>query len=155
LAGNLAVTMVPAIKAGNIATNALNTGARYVSSAAGAAEPYVAGGATLCPWIGWRRSGWGYNRGADGDDVQRGAALGGALGAALPFVAGTGNALLTSRDPAVVKAVTEHGIPLRYGQVSDNRIIRYLDDITAPESSNVAQRRAVTTDAAPLNGRNA
>jgi hypothetical protein len=152
LAGNLAVTLGPAMRAGNLATAGVRYGTDLVSSIAGAAEPYVANALRYIPGLAGGAAAGATVAAQTGEDVRRGAALGGLMGAAVPFAADTGNALLASRNPAVIKAATPapegHGIPLRYGQVADSRIIRYLDDITAPESSNAAQRTAVTTDAA-------
>jgi hypothetical protein len=148
LGGNMLVTLGPAMRAGNLATAATRYGTDLVSSVAGAAEPYVASAIRYIPGLAGGATSGATVAAQTGEDVRQGAALGGLVSAAVPFAADTGNALLASRNPAVVKAVTEHGIPLRYGQVADSRIIRYLDDITAPESSNAAQRTAVTVDAA-------
>lgn len=148
LGGNLLVTLPAAIGAGGLATKVAGIGTDLLSSAAGAAEPYVASALRYVPGLAGGAASGATAAAQTGQNVGEGTALGGGVGAAAPFLADTGNALLASRNPAVVKAVTEHGIPLRTGQVADSRIIRYLDDITAPESSNVAQRTAVTTDAA-------
>ena len=148
LGGNLAVTLPAAITAGGLVTRGVGIGANALSQAAGAAEPYVAAALRYIPGLAGGAASGATTAAQTGQDVRQGAAFGGAVGAAAPFAVDTGNALLASRNPAVIQAVTQHGIPLRAGQVSDSRIIRYLDDITAPESSNVAQRTAVTTDAA-------
>ena len=87
-----------------------------------------------------------------GEPIGEGALSGGILGAALPAVMDAGNALLGSQSPAVAQAVTQFGIPLRTGQVSGSGLVRFLDNITAPESSNAAQRTAVTTAAARTMG---
>lgn len=148
VAGNVLTTLPAAIAAGGVVSGAARLATPLLSTAAESAAPLAGTALRYLPSaLGGAASGATVSA-QTGEPIGEGALLGGALGAAIPAAKDTGNALLASRNPAVVQAVSEHGIPLRYGQVSDSRLIRYLDDITAPESSNAAQRTAVTTDAA-------
>jgi hypothetical protein len=149
VAGNLLTTLPAAIATGGVAGGAAGIGARLLTAAGEtAAEPLVGTALRYLPSAIGGAAGGATVSAQTGAPIGEGAAAGGVLGAALPAAQDVGNLLLASRNPAVVQAVTEHGIPLRIGQVAQNKLINYLDDITAPESSNVAQRTAVTTDAA-------
>ena len=146
--GNLATTLPAAMGVGGLVGGAARLGAGLLTTGAEEAAPLAGTALRYLPGaLGGAASGATISA-QTGEPIGEGAVTGGILGAAWPAAKDAGNALLASRNPAVVTAVAEHGIPLRAGQVADSRIIRYLDDITAPESSNVAQRTAVTTDAA-------
>jgi hypothetical protein len=148
IAGNLLTTLPAALTAGGAIGNVARVGAEALPTVAGWAGPVVN---TLTRYMPSVLSGAGAGATVSaqtGEPIGEGALLGGVLGGVMPAAKDAGNALLASRDPAVVQAVGEHGIPLRVGQVSGNKMARYLDDITATESSNIAQRTAVTTDAA-------
>lgn len=86
--------------------------------------------------------------GMTGEDVGEGAVFGGALGGVLGAGAGVANRLLRSSNPAVERAVTQYGIPLRAGQVSNSPYVRKFDQMVGQlpgsgiEASNVAQRSA-------------
>jgi hypothetical protein len=148
VAGNILTTLPAAIGVGGVAGSAARIGARLLTTGGEGAAPLVGTALRYLPGAAGGAAGGATTSAQTGSDIGEGAVLGGALGAALPAAKDVGNVLLASKNPAVVQAVTEHGIPLRAGQVSQNKLINYLDNITAPESSNVAQRVAVTTDAA-------
>jgi hypothetical protein len=152
VAGNLLTTVPTAIAASTPVARAAGIGAGLLTTAGEAGVPLVGTALRYLPSALAGAAGGATVSAQTGEPIGEGAATGAVLGGAFPAVKDLGNALLASKNPAVVRAVTEHGIPLRYGQVSDNRIIRYLDDITAPQSSNAAQRTAVTTDAARAMG---
>ena len=146
--GNLLTTLPAAIATGGVASGAAGVGARLLATGAEEAAPLAGTALRYLPGVIGGAAGGAAVSAQTGAPVGEGAATGAVLGAALPVAKDVGNALLASRNPAVITAITEHDIPLRAGQVSQNKLINYLDNITAPESSNVAQRVAVTTDAA-------
>jgi hypothetical protein len=149
LVGNLAATLGPARIAGAVGSGLAARGVGEVATRVGAAaEPWVRNALRYVPSLAGGAAGGAEVSAQTGQPIKEGAALGGALGVAMPIAGEAANALFATRNPAVVSAVQEHGIPLRAGQVSDNRMVRYLDDMTAPARSNAAQRTAVTVDAA-------
>ena len=152
VAGNLLTTLPAALGAGGIAGGAARLGMELLPAAAETAAPMTVNALRYLPSaVGGAASGATVSA-QTGEPIGEGALSGGILGAALPAVMDAGNALLGSQSPAVAQAVTQFGIPLRTGQVSGSGLVRFLDDITAPESSNAAQRTAVTTAAARTMG---
>jgi hypothetical protein len=148
VAGNLLTTLPAAVATGGVAGGAAGIGARLLATGAEEGAPLVGTALRYLPSVVGGAAAGATTSAQTGAPIGEGAELGGVLGGAFPGVKDVGNLLLASRNPAVARAVMEHGIPLRAGQVSQNKLINYLDDITAPESSTVAQRTAVTTDAA-------
>ena len=135
LAGNALVTIPASIGAGRIASGVV--GGVLSPLAARFASPLVAGAAQ--------------GAAADamtGGDIGAGAGIGAALGGAGGIVGAGVNKLLTSGNPMVEAAVNKFGIPLRAGQVSDSKFVRYLDSQlgnlpgSGQEASNAAQRAA-------------
>jgi hypothetical protein len=148
LAGNALATLPLAVTAGGLVGTGARLGMEALPAASGWVAPIISAASRYIPSIAGGAGAGAAVSGQTGEPVGEGALTGAVLGAAGPVLKDTGNALLANRTPAVVQAVEGHGIPLRLGQVSGNKTIRYLDDITAPEASNAAQRTAVTTDAA-------
>ncbi len=147
LAGNVLATLPAGIAAGSIGSGLAARGVLEATKAAGSAAPYVGAALSKVPTLAGGLAGGASVSAQTGAPIQEGAALGGALGVGGSVLADVGN-LVKSSNPAVVAAITNHGIPLRAGQVSGSKLVNYLDDITAPASSNAAQRTAVTVDAA-------
>lgn len=140
LAGNALVTIPAAMGpgrlvegAGAIAGAAVPRLAPYLSAAVPVASG-AAQGATVA--------------GMTGEDVGQGAVAGGVIGGVVGAGAGLANRLMRSANPAVERAVTGYGIPLRAGQVADSPYVRKLDQMVGQlpgsgiEASNVAQRTA-------------
>lgn len=140
MAGSALVTIPAAIGPGRIVEGAgavAGALAPRLAPIIGAATPVASGaaqGATVAAM--------------SGENVGEGAAFGGALGGVLGAGAGVANRLLRSADPAVERAVTQYGIPLRAGQASNSPYIRKFDQMVGQlpgsgiEASNVAQRTA-------------
>jgi hypothetical protein len=135
LMGNALVTIPASITAGGLASGAVKGVAAPL--AARLAAPVVSGaaqGATTAAMTG--------------DDVGRSAEIGGGLGAVGGILGAGVNKLLTTSNPAVEAAINKYNIPLRSGQVSDSKFVRYLDSQlgnlpgSGQEASNAAQRVA-------------
>ena len=148
LAGNIVSTLPAAIASGGLASGAAQIGARAI----GAASPIAGAAVAALPAMAGGVAAGATTAAQTGQPIGDAAAMGGALGAGAGIIGQGVNRLLSSSSPAVARAVDTYGIPLRAGQVSQNRLVRYLDDITAPQSSNLAQRQAVNTAAARTMG---
>lgn len=142
MAGNMAVTIPAAMGVGKVIAPLASLAGPLAPVASGAAQGAAVNGMT-------------------GEDVNIGAMIGGALGGAGAVIGKGINKLMISKDPGVAAAVNDYGIPLRAGQVTDNKFVRYLDSqvgnlpFSGQEASNAAQRAAVNKAVAGSFGENA
>lgn len=108
-----------------------------VGGALGGAAPAVLGGNMLTRTLGGAGLGGGITAamGGDQEDIARNALLGAGAGAAVGGVAKAGNALLGKTSPETAKlaqkAIEDYGIPISLGQMSDNPMVRFADDVIA------------------------
>jgi hypothetical protein len=135
LAGNALITVPASLSAGKLASTAVGELAGPILNRL--ASPVVSGaaqGATASAMTG--------------GDVGEGAGIGAALGGVGGVLGAGVNKLMTTNNPLVEAAVNKFAIPLRAGQTSDSRFIRYLDSqlgnlpFSGQEASNAAQRTA-------------
>ena len=95
-----------------------------------------------------------------GEPLGENAAIGGVLGGAGGLIGKGINKLTTTARPDVVAAVNNYGIPLRAGQTSENKFVRYLDSqigslpFSGQAASDAAQRTAVVKAAGRTFGEN-
>lgn len=135
--GDAAVTIPAAIGAGKAVEGVLGGALTAAPRVAAVASPVVSGaaqGATVSAM--------------NGEDVKSGAAAGGIAGGALGALGWVGNKLLKTATPEIEAAINKYGIPLRAGQTSNSKFVRYVDSQignlpgTGQAASNAAQQTA-------------
>lgn len=106
-----------------------------VGGALGGAAPAVLGGNMLTRTLGGAGLGGGITAamGGDQEEIARNALLGAGAGAGISAVGKAGNALLGKTSPETAKlaqkAIDQYGIPISLGQMSDNPMVRFADDV--------------------------
>lgn len=106
-----------------------------VGAGLGAAGPALMGGNALMRTAAGAALGGGGTAlmGGDNESIARNALIGGGAGAGLSLLGKAGNALLGKTSPETAKlaqkAIDDYGIPIGPGQMSDNPMVRFADDV--------------------------
>lgn len=151
--GNALVTIPAAIGAGKLVEGPL--------ALAGAAIPGASGVTSVAAPVASGAAQGAVVNAMNGDSAGQGALAGGVLGGALGLAGAGVNALMGKAAPLAQQAVDQYGIPLRAGQTSGNRFVRYLDSAignlpgSGMDASNAAQRVAFNQAVARTFGENA